>query len=469
MTLQSLLVSSDERTVRVLRNVLDELEIGVEHCPDPSQAGRKLAQQSFEAVIIDCHDQRDYSLLLGVRSRQQNRRSMTVAIIDARSDLHAAFEKGANFVVYKPISTEKAKSSFRAARALMQRERRRSARVTINIPAYFRFENGDGEQGAISGLSEGGISVRFSSARRKKAGVIGFCFNLPDTTAVIEATGMIAWQDSRWRAGIQFATVSESSRRALKDWVRERCGDKHDPPIACTLIALTPAATFLRTQSPFPVQTRVEILLRAADCSLRTQGKVRFMDPELGMGIEFQSHTAEHRSHVEDLLARIHANPETLAEALVEPEGLDWKNVAANAADVDHDQPGEDTLLRLLRQASTMPRPQFLEALERQKVISESENSASTFITQRNEPRISVSREVEIRIDDSPALEEMHTTAMIDLSHHGARIERPGFQLIPGDPVHLVSGDNEARFRVIWVGEPGSPQEGQIGLQKIEE
>jgi PilZ domain len=187
------------------------------------------------------------------------------------------------------------------------------------------------------------------------------------------------------------------------------------------------------------------------------------------MGIEFQSHTAEHRSHVEDLLARIHANPETLAEALVEPEGLDWKNVAANAADVDHDQPGEDTLLRLLRQASTMPRPQFLEALERQKVISESENSASTFITQRNEPRISVSREVEIRIDDSPALEEMHTTAMIDLSHHGARIERPGFRLIPGDPVHLVSGDNEARFRVIWVGEPGSPQEGQIGLQKIEE
>jgi len=468
MTLQSLLVSSDDRTVRVLRNVLDELEIGVEHCPDAGQAGKKLAQQSFEAVIIDCHDQSDYSLLLGVRSRQQNRRSMTVAIIDARSDLHAAFENGANFVVYKPISTEKAKSSFRAARALMQRERRRSARVTINIPAYFRFENGDGEQGAISGLSEGGISVRFASARRKKPGVIGFCFNLPDTTTVIEATGMIAWQDSRWRAGIQFATTSESSRRALKDWVRERCGDKHDPPIACNLVALTPAATFLRTQSPFPVQTRVEVLLRAADCSLRTQGKVRFMDPELGMGIEFQNQTAEHRSNVQELLNRIDANPETLAEALVEPEGLDWKNVAEKASDANPAQ-SEDSLLRLLVQAGTMPRQQFLESLEQQKVISGSENSASTFITQRNEPRISVSREVEIRIDDSLAEEEMHTTAMIDLSHHGARIERPGFQLLPGDPVHLVSGDNEARFRVIWVGETGTAQEGQIGLQKVEE
>ena len=63
MNLQSLVVCSDDRTVRLLRNVLSELEIEVEHCPDSTQASKKLAQQRFEAVIIDCKDRHDFSLL----------------------------------------------------------------------------------------------------------------------------------------------------------------------------------------------------------------------------------------------------------------------------------------------------------------------------------------------------------------------------------------------------------------------
>jgi hypothetical protein len=54
MNLQSLLVCSDDRTVSVLRQVLDELEIGVEHCAHPTPAQKKLARQTFEAVIVDC-------------------------------------------------------------------------------------------------------------------------------------------------------------------------------------------------------------------------------------------------------------------------------------------------------------------------------------------------------------------------------------------------------------------------------
>ena len=216
MNLQSLLVCSDNRTLRVLRSVLGELEIEVDHCGDSADATKKLAQRPFEAVIIDCKEPGDFSLLQGIRSGQHNRKSLAVAIIDAQTNLQAAFDMGANFVVYRPISSEKAKSSFRAARALMKRERRRSTRLQVSIPAYFRFENGEGVQASISGLSEGGISVRFSSQPRKKPGLLNVCFALPDTTNVIEATGMIAWQDSRRRVGIQFATLSDSSRRGLR-------------------------------------------------------------------------------------------------------------------------------------------------------------------------------------------------------------------------------------------------------------
>src|SRR5258706_11559352 len=214
MNLESLLVCSDDRALRVLRNVLSELEIGVEHCADEVSATKSLAQRSFEAVIIDCQDERRFELLKSVRSVQQNSKSVAIAIIDAGTNLQTAFKLGANFVVYKPISTEKAKSSFRAARALMKRERRRSVRVPVNIAAYFRFQNGEGEQASISGLSEGGFSVRFASPGNK-SGVIGFFFPLPDTTTLIETTGPGARQNTRRQAGLHFATLSVASHRTF--------------------------------------------------------------------------------------------------------------------------------------------------------------------------------------------------------------------------------------------------------------
>ena len=58
---------------------------------------------------------------------------------------------------------------------------------------------------------------------------------------------------------------------------------------------------------------------------------------------------------------------------------------------------------------------------------------------------------------------------MIDVSHHGARIDRTTLRLQPGDRVHLLSESQDARFRVIWVGKPGTREEGQVGLQIIDD
>src|SRR6202790_3667642 len=104
MNLTSLLVCSDDRAVRILRNVLGELEIHVEHCADTVTAANKLAQHSFEAVIIDCNDERSFGLLKSVRSGQQNRKSVAIAIIDAPTNLQTAFERGAHFVLHTQIS-----------------------------------------------------------------------------------------------------------------------------------------------------------------------------------------------------------------------------------------------------------------------------------------------------------------------------------------------------------------------------
>jgi len=474
MNLTSLLVCSDDRAVRILRNVLGELEIHVEHCADTASAADKLAQHSFEAVIIDCDDERSFGLLKSVRSGQQNRKSVAIAIIDARTNLQTAFKLGANFVVYKPISTEKAKSSFRAARALLKRERRRSVRLEVNIPAYFRFQDGEGEQASISGLSEGGLSVRLANSPGKKSGLIAFSFALPDTTTVIEATGTIAWQDSRGRVGIQFATLSEASHHSLKEWLQLQSGEKHDPPIRCSLVGLSFGGCFLRTQSPFPAHTRVELLLRAAEGSVKTQGKVRLMDPELGMGIEFSNRTLEHRHRLEQLIHQMAANPDTIAEVLVEPEGLDWDEGGVDSSGETtrslDDDVERDPLLELFRTGVTLTKERFLLELEKHQMGSPGSasqlNLNEPIIYQRWEPRLSVSQPIEVWGQDyQESLPQ--TTSLIDVSHRGARVGGVAFHPKAGEVVHLVSNGVDARFRVIWVGELGTPQEGQIGLQSL--
>jgi CheY-like chemotaxis protein len=476
MDLKSLLVCSDDRALRVLRNVLSELEIHVEHCADHLSAAKTLAQHRFEAVIIDCKDDRSFGLLKTVRSGQQNRKSLAIAIIDVSTNLQTAFKLGANFVVYKPISSEKAKSSFRAARALMKRERRRSERLEVNIPAYFRFQNEEGEQASISGLSEGGLSVRLASSPGNKSGLIGLSFALPDTATVIEATGMIAWQDSRRRVGIQFVTLSDNSHRSLKEWLCLQSGEKHDPPIRCALMGLSFGGCFLRTQSPFPAHTRVELLLRAADGSVNAEGKVRVMDPELGMGIEFLNRTPEHRQRLEQLIQQMAASPNTIVEVLVEPEGLDWDDGAADSSggairsldnEVEH-----DPLLELFRAGATLTREQFLLELEKRQLAGSTGSASQLNLTepivyQRAEPRLSVSQPVEVwSLDHQESFPQ--TTSLIDVSHRGARVGGIAFRLKAGEVVHLVSDGVDARFRVIWVGEAGTPQEGQIGLQSLQ-
>jgi CheY-like chemotaxis protein len=478
MNLTSLLVCSDDRALRVLRSVLGELEIDVEHCADDASAAKELAQRSFGAVIIDCKDERSFGLLHSLRSGKHNSKSMAIAIIEARTNLQAAFKLGANFVVFKPISTEKAKSSFRAARALMKRERRRSVRLQVNIAAYFRFQNGDGEQVSISSLSEGGMAVRFAGAPGKKNGPIAFSFALPDTTTVIEATGTIAWQDARQHAGIQFAALSDSSLQSLKEWLQLQSGEKHDPPIRCTLTGLSFGGCFLRTQSPFPAQTRVEMLLRAADCSVKAQGKVLFMDPELGMGVEFLTRTPEHQQRLQQLIQQMTASPDSVSEVLVEPEGIDWDHDASQPPEAStsssQNAADPDPLLALFRTGASLTKAQFLDELGKHKLAASpaSSDDASElnliepFSYQRREPRIAVSLPVQVRAQDhqEPSGQATH---LIDVSHRGARIGGVALPLKPGEVVNLISEGCDARFLIIWVGEPGTPQEGQIGLQSL--
>ena len=57
---------------------------------------------------------------------------------------------------------------------------------------------------------------------------------------------------------------------------------------------------------------------------------------------------------------------------------------------------------------------------------------------------------------------------IVDSSSDGFRL-RGGFRLKRGQLVEVIPGDelNAIRCSVVWIGKPGSKQEGEIGLQAV--
>src|ERR1700704_4464424 len=123
MTLTSLLVCADPRAVQVLSRILADLGIAVEHCSDPSAATLRLSAQHFDAILLDCDDQpAAIQLIAQARAEPAHKTTLFIAMVDARNQVRDLFSKGVNFIIYKPISAERASSSMKAAKGLLRRE-----------------------------------------------------------------------------------------------------------------------------------------------------------------------------------------------------------------------------------------------------------------------------------------------------------------------------------------------------------
>jgi protein TonB len=122
MIYQALLFCPDEKTSRVVQQVLSDLEFGVEVCAEPFAAVKKLTVQRFDAVVVDCDNEQNATLMFkSARNSSFNQSSLTVAIVDGQSGVAKAFRIGANLVLAKPINVEQSKGTLRVARGLLRK------------------------------------------------------------------------------------------------------------------------------------------------------------------------------------------------------------------------------------------------------------------------------------------------------------------------------------------------------------
>jgi c-di-GMP-binding flagellar brake protein YcgR len=313
---------------------------------------------------VDCDDEAQAALVLkSVRSAPRNKHAVAVAVIDGGKAVKSAFGLGAHFVLYKPISVERAKSSFRAARALMKCERRRNTRVAIELPVTLSFGNTQ-QKTTLSDLSEGGIAVRFSR-RAQNTGQLRVSFFLPGQDKPIETPAEFAWSNDGTQAGIRFLNLTPEHQAQLKIWLAKHSPEieEVDPPAACKLTDLSLGGCYVELAAPFPVRTVVTLTVRIGDLRAELMGVVRVTHSEVGMGVEFMRTTEGQRQQVEKFIqslvsARATPELEVQPEGIEEPAGVPALAVQAQA---------EDPLLDLFRNRSQLSPAAFRGELRRQR------------------------------------------------------------------------------------------------------
>jgi CheY-like chemotaxis protein len=365
--LQALLLCSDDKVVRVLRRVLTDLEIAVEHCTEQDAAIQKLTRQRFEAVIVDCTTPAIAAKILkGMKSAPANNRAIAVAIINGQADLKRAFELGAHFVLMKPIELDRTKASFRSVRALMKRERRRHARIPVELAVKIHLENaGRTLHVHTADLSENGMAIK---SRVQLPPSFGLQFELPGGSSDIQCRGEIAWEGKPLQ-GVRFREVPEHASAELKTWIaRQLVSDVDDPPVNCRLTDLSLSACYLETESPFPVRTRLQITMRVRDLELQTEGIVRVMHPGSGMGVQFTNHAEEDSRRVENFIQALVASEGAVPAVEVKPDSIDNSPEALSTQTSGKDG---DLLLALFNDGSQFSAEDFHAELRKQRGASQ--------------------------------------------------------------------------------------------------
>jgi CheY-like chemotaxis protein len=365
MGLQALLVCSNEHILRVLTTILRDMGVGVEPCRDVHNALSRLERQAFDAVLIDWDQPQVAEAVPGkFRQRADHRKRLLVALMEGTASAQRAFSLGVNFVLYKPISAEKARNSLRAALRLSQDERRQGSRVAVQIPTAVSFAGVEDVSVTLLNLSGSGTTLQ-TTQRIPDGAQLYFHFKMPGSKDTIRLAGQLVWQDAAGRAGIRFVNVPHLSRRTLDTWSAARATDLLVPersmtipaaptpapaalealrevlipvsdsdrrdesrlecrlgaqvykpgpkvPHWCSLTDLSSTGCYIEMPSPFPYGTELVIEVRAEEMRLRSRGVVRTVNPGFGMGVRFALDNEEQRQQVEGLLQFLNGgSPET--------------------------------------------------------------------------------------------------------------------------------------------------------------
>jgi hypothetical protein len=216
--LDGLLFSGDVEVLDVMNKILTSFAIQTEVCTDIGIALQAVTHRRLDAVIVDWNTANDPTRVVrSARKSSPNSNSTIVAMVDAGSETHALLV-GANFMIYKPVDLDHATRCMRAAYGTMLQERRRAARVTVDIPVGARISNLGILEARVSDLSVGGLALHCGRQLDIESEV-SLVLPLPGSQGSVRVTGKVVNGNAAGRAGVRFSCVPEEDLNLLESWL----------------------------------------------------------------------------------------------------------------------------------------------------------------------------------------------------------------------------------------------------------
>lgn len=217
--LKALLLTRDQEVLRVIRRVLEAGTIELETVTSTDAARQTIERRKFDAILIDCDDvQSGCEIIRELRKGKSNAKSIVFAITNRVTSVKDAFAYGANFVLDKPVSADRAARSLRAAHGLILRERRRYHRHQLQTTVHLTYGSHRDVPVSMSNISEGGLALATTRTDEMK-GTVSIRFELPGSNRSLEAKGEFVWSSDVGRVGIRFTTIPAATKSELDSWI----------------------------------------------------------------------------------------------------------------------------------------------------------------------------------------------------------------------------------------------------------
>jgi CheY-like chemotaxis protein len=216
--LDGLLFSGDTELLHVMKQILSNFAIQAEVYTEIGSAVEAVTHRRVDALIVDWDLANDPTRVVrSARKSSPNRNSTIVAMVDAGSETHALMV-GANFMIYKPVDLNHANRCMRAAYGTMLQERRRAARVSVDISVIARVSGLGIMKARVSDLSIGGLALQCDQLLPIDREV-SLVLSLPPANDTIRITGKVVNGNETGRAGIRFSFVPEEDLSVLENWL----------------------------------------------------------------------------------------------------------------------------------------------------------------------------------------------------------------------------------------------------------
>ena len=215
--MHALLLTADSSLVATFTQISEELGIGAELAGTFQDVSGRLDAGKYEAVLLDADTVPSAIPVIGAVQESHSSKNAVIFVVATKAkDGEQALERGAHFVLRRPLDAPEIRRTLRAAYDLMIGESRRYFRCSAELPVTVGTSHTTFQCSTVN-LSGNGMAVRIP-VPLELAEPVDIEVGLPDGFTV-RASGLVVWHDRKGNSGVKFHCSGPEMRQKLDAWL----------------------------------------------------------------------------------------------------------------------------------------------------------------------------------------------------------------------------------------------------------